>query len=215
MNRSRVTVIDYGLGNLLSVKRGFEFFNADVTITSDPKKILSSPRVVLPGVGAFPQGMQALSELKLIPVIEELAERGTPILAICLGMQLIMDYSEEFEMTAGLGLIPGSVVKIPSRSEKGKLQKVPHIGWNSLLPADKETKWNATLLQENEIGDFFYFVHSYMAVPSIREHRLADTYYGEQLVSAVVLKGNITGCQFHPEKSGEQGLKILKSFTTK
>jgi glutamine amidotransferase len=130
-------------------------------------------------------------------------------------MQLIMDYSEEFEMTAGLGLIPGSVVKIPSRSEKGKLQKVPHIGWNSLLPADKETKWNATLLQENEIGDFFYFVHSYMAVPSIREHRLADTYYGEQLVSAVVLKGNITGCQFHPEKSGEQGLKILKSFTTK
>jgi glutamine amidotransferase len=215
LNRSRVTVIDYGLGNLLSVKRGFEFFNADVTITSDPKKILSSPRVVLPGVGAFPQGMQALSELKLIPVIEELAERGTPILAICLGMQLIMDYSEEFEMTAGLGLIPGSVVKIPSRSEKGKLQKVPHIGWNSLLPADKETKWNATLLQENEIGDFFYFVHSYMAVPSIREHRLADTYYGEQLVSAVVLKGNITGCQFHPEKSGEQGLKILKSFTTK
>ena len=215
MSRSRVTVIDYGLGNLLSVKRGFEFFDADVTVTSDPKKILSSPRVVLPGVGAFPQGIKALSELKLIPVIEELAERGTPILAICVGMQLIMDYSEEFEITAGLALIPGSVVRIPNRSEKGKLQKVPHIGWNSLLPADKETNWNSTLLQENKIGDFFYFVHSYMAVPSVREHRLADTYYGEQLVSAVVSKGNITGCQFHPEKSGEQGLKVLKSFTTK
>lgn len=215
MRKPRVTVIDYGLGNLLSVKRGFEYFDVDVTITSDPKTILSSPRVVLPGVGAFPQGMKALTELELIPVIKELAKRGTPILAICLGMQLIMENSEEFEITTGLGLIPGSVISIPNRSETGKVQKVPHIGWNSLLPAQKDSSWNSTLLQDNKIGDFVYFVHSYMAVPTVHQHRLADTYYGQQLVSAVISKENITGCQFHPEKSGEQGLKVLKSFTKK
>jgi glutamine amidotransferase len=215
MSAAKVTIIDYGLGNILSVQRGFEHFNADVIVTSKPEIILASERVVLPGVGAFPVGMKALSDLELVPVIKELAKLGTPMLAICLGMQLIMEESEEFETTAGLGLIPGRVIPIPVEGEKGKAQKVPHVGWNSLIPALQEPTWKATLLQENVSGDFMYFVHSFMAVPSKVEHHLADTLYGGQRVTAMVAKENITGCQFHPEKSGDQGLKILKSFISK
>lgn len=215
MKAPKVTIIDYGLGNLLSVQRGFEFFNAKVTITSDPKVILASQRVVLPGVGAFPQGMKSLNDLELVSTIKELAMQGTPILAICLGMQLLMDEGEEFEITAGLGLIPGRVVAIPKRSEKGNLQKVPHIGWNSLVPADNESSWESTLLKKNISGDFMYFVHSFMAVPKKEENCLADTFYIDQKIPSVVSKDNITGCQFHPEKSGPQGLKILSSFISK
>jgi glutamine amidotransferase len=215
MKAPTVTIIDYGLGNLLSVQRGFEYFNAKVTITSDPKVILASQRVVLPGVGAFPQGMKSLNDLGLVPTIKELALRGTPILAICLGMQLLMDEGDEFEITTGLGLIPGRAVAIPKRSKKGNLQKVPHIGWNSLIPTHRESSWESTLLEDNVSGDFMYFVHSYMAVPNMEENRLADTFYIDQRIPSVVSRENITGCQFHPEKSGIQGLKILRSFISK
>ena len=212
MNTPEVTIIDYGLGNLLSVQRGLEYCGAKVVITSNPDLILASKRVVLPGVGAFPNGMEALKELKLIPVIKELEKLGTALLAICLGMQLLMDESDEFSVTVGLGLIPGRVVAVPAKTTDGDFQKIPHIGWNSLRPSIETEDWNGTLLQDNKPGDAAYFVHSFMAQPSDDRYQVAHTMYGGNRISAVISKNQVTGCQFHPEKSGEVGLKILRRF---
>jgi glutamine amidotransferase len=212
MSAPEVTVIDYGVGNLLSVQRGLEHCGAKVTLTADPERILSAKRVVLPGVGAFENAMMALGALDLVGVIKEVGRRETPVLGICLGMQLLLDESEEFGITAGLALIPGRVVAVPVQSTSGDAQKVPHIGWNALLPSSTRLDWNGTLLQDNRPGDAAYFVHSFMAVPTDPVHRIADCMYGGHVVPAVIGRDHITGCQFHPEKSGEVGLKILRRF---
>ena len=212
MNTPEVTIIDYGVGNLLSVKRGFEHCGAKVVITSNPKIILASERVVLPGVGAFPNAMDALQKLNLISVIKELEDLGTSLLAICLGMQLLMDESEEFGLTPGLGLISGRVVPVPDKTAEGASQKIPHIGWSSLYDSSENSNWAGTLLQDNQLGDSAYFVHSYMAQPASPKNGVAHAIYGGHRISAVISKNRITGCQFHPEKSGEVGLKILRKF---
>lgn len=212
MNEPEVTVIDYGVGNLLSVQRGFEHCGAKVTLTTDPERILSATRVVLPGVGAFENAMMALDALNLVGVIREVGRRKMPLLGICLGMQLLLEESDEFGITAGLGLIPGRVIAIPVQSISGVAQKVPNIGWNALLPSSARVDWNGTLLQDNRPGDASYFVHSFMAVPTDPVHRIADCVYGGHRIPAVIGRDQITGCQFHPEKSGEVGLKILRRF---
>jgi glutamine amidotransferase len=212
MIEPEVTVIDYGVGNLLSVQRALEHCGASVTLTSDPERILSANRVVLPGVGAFQKAMMALGALNLVDVIKEIGRRETPLLGICLGMQLLLDESDEFGVTAGLGLISGRVVAVPLRSTSGDVQKVPHVGWNAMLPSRTCRDWNGTLLQENRPGDSCYFVHSFMAVPTDPGHRIADCMYGGHGIPAVIGRDQITGCQFHPEKSGEVGLKILRRF---
>lgn len=212
MSATEVTVIDYGVGNLLSVQRGLEHCGAKVTLTADPDQILAAKRVVLPGVGAFGNAMQALERLGLVAVIHELAHRQTPLLGICLGMQLLLEESEEFGITAGLGLIPGRVIPVPTQTLSGETQKVPHIGWSALQPSGASKDWNGTLLQDNRPGEAAYFVHSFMAVPTDSAHRIADCVYGGHLVPAAIGRDQITGCQFHPEKSGEVGLKILRRF---
>lgn len=212
MSAVEVTVVDYGVGNLLSVQRGFEHCGAKVTLTADPERILSAERVVLPGVGAFENVMIALGELNLVEVIKEVGRRDTPLLGICLGMQLLLNESDEFGITAGLGLIPGRVVAVPSQSTSGDDQKVPHVGWNALVPSSSQLDWNGTLLQDNRPGDASYFVHSFMAVPTDPLHRIADCMFGGHGIPAVIGRDKITGCQFHPEKSGEVGLKILRRF---
>jgi glutamine amidotransferase len=212
MNTPEVTIIDYGVGNLLSVKRGFEHCGAKVVLTSDANLILASQRVVLPGVGAFPNAMNELHRLNLVSVIKELAILGTPLLAICLGMQLLMDESEEFGLTPGLGLISGRVVPVPDKTAEGASQKIPHIGWSSLYDSSENSNWAGTLLQDNKLGDSAYFVHSYMAQPASPKNGVAHAIYGGHRISAVISKNRITGCQFHPEKSGEVGLKILRKF---
>lgn len=212
MTSSEVTVIDYGVGNLLSVQRGLEHCGAKVSVSSDPEEILSAKRVVLPGVGAFGNAMQTLEGLGLVEVVREVAHRQTPLLCICLGMQLLMDESEEFGITAGLGLIPGRVIPVPIRTTSGDSQKIPHIGWNVLQPSCESGSWKNTILQDNMVGETAYFVHSFMAVPDDSSHRIADCLYGGHKIAATIGSNNITGCQFHPEKSGEVGLKILRRF---
>lgn len=208
MSAPEVVVIDYGVGNLLSVQRGLEHCGAKVSLTADPEKILAARRVVLPGVGAFSNAMQALERLSLVTVIRELANRQTPLLGICLGMQLLLEESEEFGVTPGLGLIPGRVIPVPARTVRGEVQKIPHIGWSALQPGE----WKGTLLQDSHAGEATYFVHSFMAVPTNSAHRIADCLYGGHLIPATIGRDQITGCQFHPEKSGEVGLKILRRF---
>jgi glutamine amidotransferase len=212
MRKPKVTVIDYGVGNLLSVQRGLEHCGSTVFLTSDPDLVLAADRVVLPGVGAFANAMQALQELDLVPAIQAIAQKGTPLLAICLGMQLLLNESEEFGLTKGLGLIPGRVVAVPSQATSGEAQKLPHIGWSSLLPAESHANWGGTLFQDNRPGEAAYFVHSYMSQVTDPTHCLADCYYGGHRVPAAIARNRITGCQFHPEKSGEVGLKILRRF---
>lgn len=207
-----VTIIDYGVGNLFSVQRGLEHCGATVTVTSDHAKILSAPRVVLPGVGAFGNAMHELHRLGLVEVIRQLAQNKTPLLGICLGMQLLLDESEEFGITKGLGLIPGHVVPLPDHTVSGDRQKIPHIGWNALYPSDTSRDWGGTVLENTAAGDAVYFVHSFMALPTDPAHRIADCIYGDHKVAAAISNANVMGCQFHPEKSGEVGLKILRTF---
>lgn len=211
MPAPEVILIDYGVGNLLSVRRGLEHCGATVNLTSEPEIILAGARVVLPGVGAFGTAMRALHELNLVPVVRELALRGIPLLGICLGMQLLLDESEEFGITAGLGLIPGRVRAIPNRSTTGDPLKIPHIGWTGIEPSG-QSSWDGSLLCDNHPGDAMYFVHSFMAEPAGDAHRLAHCVYGGHRIPAVIMRNNVTGCQFHPEKSGEMGLRALQQF---
>jgi glutamine amidotransferase len=212
MTGPEITIIDYGVGNILSVKRGLEHCGAQVKVTADPDRVIEADRVVLPGVGAFANSMQALQERGLVEAIKELANRNTPLLGICLGMQLLLDESEEMGLTKGLGLIPGRVVPLPAKALGGERQKIPHIGWSGLIPAKACISWNATVLEHNTPNQAAYFVHSYMAVTADPAAQIADCKYGGHRVAAVISKNRITGCQFHPEKSGEVGLKILSKF---
>ena len=212
MSTSKITVVDYGSGNLLSVKRGLEYCGAKVLLSSSPEEILASKKVVLPGVGAFANAMKSLERLSLDSTLRTIAKRNIPLLGICLGMQLLLDSSDEFGSSIGLGLIPGRVIAIPSQNIFGENQKIPHIGWASILPSNPVNGWEHTLLKNNKSGDSAYFVHSYMAVPKLENHNIAKCYYGGHNIAAMIGRDNIVGCQFHPEKSGEVGLKILRNF---
>lgn len=209
---NNITVIDYGLNNLLSVQRALEKCGANVTISSDPKFIVESTKVVFPGIGAYPDGMNALKDLNLDSAIKTYALSGKPLLAICLGMEMLFDQSNEFRVTRGLGLISGDVVPVPGKTVDNKKLKVPHIGWSELEPTASYPKWNGTILSDIKAQESAYFVHSYMAVPKLQENLLATVKYGGNQLAAVVIQENIIGCQFHPEKSGEVGLRILKKF---
>jgi glutamine amidotransferase len=211
MTESNVVVIDYGVGNLLSVKRALEHWGEDVVVSSNSDVILSASKVVLPGVGAFANGMGELEKAGLVDTVKQVAEKGTPLLGICLGMQMLFDESEEFGTTIGLGLIPGKVKQIPTSSKESDLIKIPHIGWNAL---EKNTliEWSDSILDNSLEGDELYFVHSFMAHPESKDDLLATCNYKEIQITAVVQKNNVMGCQFHPEKSGATGLKIMKRF---
>ena len=208
----KVTVIDYGLSNLLSVRHALEHFGAEVELTGDPAAVLAAGALVLPGVGAFRDGMQGLERLGLIGPIRQKAAAGTPLLGICLGMQMLFDQSEEFGSWQGLGLVPGKVVRIPAEAADGARQKVPHIGWEGLLPAGGRADFAGTVLSGVRPGGECYFIHSYEAKPADEADRLADAMYGGRRDCAAVQRGNVVGTQFHPEKSGPVGLAILEGY---
>jgi glutamine amidotransferase len=212
MARTEVAVIDYGVGNLLSVRRALEHCGVTVRVTADPEVIFAAARVVLPGVGAFANGMGQLRHARLDIVAQEVAARGIPLLGICLGMQMLLDESEEFGINSGLRLIPGRVVPVPATAADGQSHKIPHIGWNSLIFPSGRASWKGSPLNDVEPGDAVYFLHSYMADPSNVTDRLADCLYGGARISAAIGRGNVFGCQFHPEKSGEIGLRVLRAF---
>ena len=210
-----VVVIDLGIGNLMSIIRGLEYCGAKVIVTSNPKIILNSSHVVLPGDGAFKFAMEQVKKRNLLNTLKSFDKSNSNLLGICIGMQMLFDESSEFESSEGLGLIPGKVVAIPNKSMNGKKLTLPHIGWNNLQKSDHLKNWNETLLENNKVKDEMYFIHSYMAVPTNSSCKVAECIYGGHKIAAVVMKNKITGCQFHPEKSGNLGLKILKKFIEK
>ena len=208
-----ITVIDYGIVNLGNIVRGFEHVGARVRSSADPDTVRQADRLVLPGVGAFAAGMAELSSRGLDHAVIESTKAGTPLLGICLGMQMLMDRSEEKGVYSGLGILAGSVKAIPREGLDGiRQRKVPHIGWNSLEYPPHRSHWQESCLASTQHGEFCYFVHSYMAVPEDPTHILAQCNYEGLAVNAAIARDNITGLQFHPERSGPEGLKILEQF---
>lgn len=194
-----IAIVDYGAGNLFSVKNACDSLFIETVITGDADELRAADGIILPGVGAFPDAMKKLGEKGLVPAIKEQADKK-PLLGICLGMQMLFDYSTEFRKTEGLGLIPGYVDKL----ECGDL-KLPQIGWNELRIDN-----DCPLLSDTQNGDYVYFVHSYAAVCD-KKYIAASTEYG-CTVPALVANKNVFGAQFHPEKSGGVGLAMLKNF---
>lgn len=193
-----IAIIDYGAGNLHSVKNALDFIGAKSIISGDAQTILDADAVILPGVGSFGDCMASLEKMNLVDTVKKAAASGKPFLGICLGLQLMFEASEEAPGVSGLGIFKGKVVKIPERG-----LKIPHIGWNSIYLAK-----NSRILQDNS---FVYFVHSYYLDTDDTELVSAYTEYGERLAVAVE-RGNVFATQFHPEKSGDVGMEILKKF---
>ena len=198
-----IAIIDYGVGNLFSLESSFAAIGAEVTVTADPAILRQADKLLLPGVGAFEDAAKKLRQSGLDAVVKELAAKGKPLLGICLGMQLLFDESYEYGCHKGLGLIPGGVKPIADVIPKDL--KIPHIGWNAL-----HFQKDCPIFREIKVGDCVYFVHSFYAT-SCEDFTVATAEYGAALTAAVA-KDNIYGCQFHPEKSGAVGLKILKAF---
>lgn len=198
-----ISIVDYGVGNLFSLKCSLAAIGEEVTVTGDPQALRRSGKLILPGVGAFQDAADKLRSTGLDALIREEAARGKPILGICLGMQLLFEKSYEFGEHRGLGLIPGTVV--PMAGFIPEALKIPHIGWNAL-----RLRKESPLFRYIQDRDFVYFVHSFFAA-QCDSYVIADTEYGQTLTAAVQ-KENVYGCQFHPEKSGNVGLNILRAF---
>ena len=197
-----IAIIDYDAGNIRSVEKALKFLGQDVKITRDPEEILSAEKVILPGVGAFGDAMGKLKEYGLDQVIRKTAGKGTPFLGICLGLQLLFERSDEAPGVEGLGILKGEILRLPEKEG----YKIPHMGWNSL-----ELVHNGRLFRDLQEDPYVYFVHSYYLKAADETIVKARTEY-TTAIDASVEQGNVFACQFHPEKSSETGLKILKNF---
>ena len=197
-----IAIIDYDAGNIKSVEKALQFLGQDTIVSRDRDEILSADKVVLPGVGSFGDAMKKLKDYNLINTIYDVADKKIPFMGICLGLQLLFENSDETPGVAGLGILPGNILKIPDKPGF----KIPHIGWNSL-----ELKNNGKLFDGIEEQAYVYFVHSYYLQAKEEKTVKACTEYASH-IHAAVEKDNIFACQFHPEKSGDVGLKILSNF---
>lgn len=200
-----VSIIDYGAGNLMSVKKALDFIGAESEITADKDKIKNASHVILPGVGSFGDAMASMAERGLVDTVREAALSGKPFLGICLGLQLLFAESDESPAVSGLGVLDGKISLIP----KNDGLKVPHMGWNSV-----EIKQNSGIFKGISNGSYFYFVHSFYLNGANADEVAGTTQYGTEIQCAVE-KGNLCATQFHPEKSGEIGLMLLKNFLAK
>ncbi len=202
-----IAIIDYGMGNLRSVQKGFEKVGFDAVVTSDPKVVLEAEKIVLPGVGAFRDCMHNLEQGGFVEPILQVISEGRPFLGICLGLQLLFSESEEFGLHKGLGVIPGRVVRFPEgMEEKGERLPVPHMGWNQI-----SFRNHSPLFAGIDEGTNVYFVHSYFVKPDDASVIATTTNYGIDFCSSI-WKDNVIATQFHPEKSQEKGLEMLKNF---
>jgi imidazole glycerol-phosphate synthase subunit HisH len=199
-----IIIVDYGCGNIFSIKQAFLSLGVLTKITEDPEEILTAKCIILPGVGAFGNAMKSLRSTGLNKAIIKAVNDGTPILGICLGMQLLANYSSEFGHHEGLGIIPGHVEKLPLSNSRSR---VSNVGWNSIY-----VKNSSSFVNKNFDTNMFYFIHSYCFIPNDKKSIVAVSYFNDKNITAVLHVNNIVGCQFHPEKSGVLGLKMLEEF---
>jgi glutamine amidotransferase len=215
--RSRIAIVDYGMGNLFSVKRACERFGMHASITSSFRDIESADAVILPGVGAFGDAMKNLEELNLVGLLQDTAAQNKPLVGICLGVQLLMDESLEFGRHKGLGIFKGKVVKFDHPVEGDRELKVPQVGWNRINKAKKpygQDAWQGTLLEGIKDGAFMYFVHSYIVQPIDPEVIISTTKYGHIDFCSSLGRKNIFASQFHPERSDFEGLKVYRNLAS-
>ena len=206
-----IIIIDYNCGNILSIKRALNKMNLNSKLSRDMTEISNATHLILPGVGAFKMGMESLKKHGFVDAIRDDVLNGKPILGICLGMQMLFSVSEEFGECQGLDLIKGKVIKLKSPDQvKDSNYRLPHIGWNQLQIGTRT--WRNSLLNSTKKSDLLYFVHSYYPIVENKKDILATTRYGYQEICVVVKNKNVNGTQFHPEKSGSCGLRILKEF---
>lgn len=203
-----IAVIDYDIGNVRSILEAFKNQSADVILTNDEGEILKANGIIIPGVGSFSQGMENLKKYGLVKTIKKFVTTNRPLLGICLGMQLLFEESEEFGNNKGLGIISGKVIELPTKDHKN--EKLPHVSWNEIN--SKTITWKNTILENIEEGMDMYFVHSFVAQPKDENNILSITEYSNYNFCSSIKKGNIYGCQYHPEKSGPSGLKIISNF---
>lgn len=213
MTKKNVTIVDYGMGNIMSLSRALEFCGTHVKLAGSPKGIESAEYLILPGVGAFQEGMQGLKERDLVESIQAFLESGRPFLGICLGMQMLLERSYEFGLSQGLGYINGSVCLLPKERKDGEKNILPHVSWNTIdKPEGDEKIWSRSILENITPGFYVYFVHSYYCSPTDMQDILAVTPFYDFNFPSIIRKNNAYGVQFHPEKSGEAGLNFLKKF---
>ncbi len=210
----KVAIVDYHMGNLFNIKNACAFVGLDAFITSNKEDIVNADAVILPGVGAFGIAMENLRSLDLTSVIKDVAASGKPFLGVCLGLQLIMSESYEFGHHQGLGLFEGSVVRLESdKINPLKRFKVPHVAWSQICPNESsQTGWQTSLLQTIEPNEYMYFVHSYYVKPKDHALVLSWTQYGDVKFCSSIQQKNIMACQFHPERSGVNGLRIYRNL---
>jgi len=214
-HKSRVAIVDYGMGNLFSVSQACRHAGLDETVTSTAQEILDADAVILPGIGAFGDAMATLKKLDLVRVLQDVAASGKPLIGICLGLQLLMSESFEFGHHEGLGIIPGQVIRFENPMAGSRKLKVPLVGWNNIYqvkPAGNGNgeAWANSPLAETTDGEFMYFVHSYIVRPENQKVILSTSTYGQIEFCSSVRARNIFACQFHPERSGVQGLKVYR-----
>lgn len=209
-----VAIVDHGLGNLQSVKQACAFVGLDAVVTSEKSDILNANAVILPGVGAFGSAMNTLFRLDMFSVLRDIAAAGKPLIGICLGFQLFMSESHEFGLTKGLDIIKGEVCRFDSPKENGRILKLPHIGWNGVYPSDNGIDWSRTLLKGVNSGEYMYFVHSYIVVPENSSLILSRTSYGDFEFCSAIQQDNVCAFQFHPERSGPEGINIYRNLAT-
>ena len=207
-----IVILDYDVGNLLSIQRAVDHFGMKSTVSRKRKEILDASHLILPGVGAFLSAMNLINKYEITEIIYEYVKSGKPLLGTCLGMQMLMTESHEFGLHKGLNLLQGSVKPIKAMINPKNLKvKIPHIGWNGLYYSEKNKSENY-ILNKVKLGEEVYFVHSYVVAPKDQSLIVAHSEYADYKFPAIIKKNNIIGCQFHPEKSGEVGLKIFKNF---
>ena len=220
--KTRVTIVDYGLGNLFSVQQACEHAGMRTVITSSHREIKKADAVILPGVGAFGDAMATLARLDLVGALVDVAASSKPLVGICLGMQLLMTESNEFGHHRGLGIIEGEVVRLETSADDAGVNKVPQVGWNRIYPAGADadrddfkaagTPWKAPLLGGVADGGYMYFVHSYYPKPVDPEVVVSTTSYGSVEFCSSLRSGFVFGCQFHPERSGWEGMRVYRNL---
>lgn len=209
MKNHKITIIDYGVGNIQSLKKAFEFLGSSAFVSEEANEILSSDAVVLPGVGSFEAGMRGLKTRGITETVRTFADSGRPMLGICLGAQLMLDKGYEFGEFRGLGIIPGVVSHFPELDSR---EKVPQVGWNRILRPE-DASWEGSILDCPDYENLYaYFVHSYIMAPENPQHVFGTTSYGGIEFCSAMRRGSIFGVQFHPEKSGKVGLAIINNF---